>query len=504
MTTTDEDRARAAALDMTADEFRELGHGLVDRIADYYAGLRQRAVTTGDPLQKVRAELGARGLPQSGTPPAEVLARAADLVMEHSLHNGHPRFFGYITSSAAPLGALGDLLAAAVNPNCGGWQLSPMATEIECQAIAWIAELIGYPQGAGGIMVSGGNMANIVAFFAARKARSDWDIRETGLSSKGLGLRVYCSRETHTWVQKAADLSGLGTNAIRWVACTADRRMDMSSLRALIQQDRAAGLSPFLVVAAAGTVSTGAIDPLAEIAAICRAERCWFHVDGAYGAPAAALPELGADFTGLAEADSVALDPHKWLYSPLEAACTLVREPRHLPDAFSFRPVYYQFDEGEGREGKNFYEYGMQNSRGFRALKVWLALAQVGRDGFAQMIRDDIALARRIFDRAAAHPELEAFTCGLSIVTFRFVPATLDANAFGACDYLDQLNQALVIALQRGGDVFLSNAVIGPSYLLRACIVNFRTSRADCDALTDIVVEAGRRLDSELRPAALA
>ncbi len=502
MTTTHEDRARAAALDMTADEFRELGHDLVERIADYYAGLRQRAVTTGDPLQKVRAELGASGLPQTGAPAADVLARAADLLMGHSLHNGHPRFFGYITSSAAPLGALGDLLAAAVNPNCGGWQLSPMATEIECQAIAWIAELIGYPDGAGGIMVSGGNMANIVAFFAARKARSEWDIREDGLGEKGLGLRVYCSRETHTWVQKAADLSGLGTNAIRWVDCTADRRMDTSSLHALIQQDRAAGLKPFLVVAAAGTVSTGAIDPLAEIAAICRAERCWFHVDGAYGAPAAVLPELGADFSGLAEADSVALDPHKWLYSPLEAACTLVREPRHLPDAFSFSPDYYQFDEG--REGKNFYEYGMQNSRGFRALKVWLALAQVGRDGYEQMIRDDIALARRIFQAAAAHPELEAVTCGLSIVTFRFVPATLDANASGASDYLDQLNQALVIALQRGGDVFLSNAVIGPTYLLRACIVNFRTSRADCDALTNIAVEAGRRVDSELRPPALA
>jgi glutamate/tyrosine decarboxylase-like PLP-dependent enzyme len=181
-----------------------------------------------------------------------------------------------------------------------------------------------------------------------------------------------------------------------------------------------------------------------------------------------------------------------------------VREPRHLTDAFSFSPVYYQFDEGEGWEGQNFYEYGMQNSRGFRALKVWLALAQVGRDGYAKMIRDDIALARRIFEAAATHPELEAVTCGLSIATFRFVPATLDAAAHGVSDYLDQLNRALVIALQRGGEVFLSNAVIGGNYLLRACIVNFRTSDADCDALTATVVEAGRRLDSELRPVALA
>ncbi len=495
---------RNAALDMDAEKFRELGHGLVDRIADFYAGLDRRKVTPGEPVEQVRQVLGRRELPARGALPEEILARAADLVIEHSLHNGHPRFFGYITSSAAPLGALGDLLAAAVNPNVGGWQLSPMATEMECQTIRWIAELIGFAPDAGGIMVSGGNMANIVAFFAARKARCDWDVRATGLGDAGLGLRVYCSRETHTWVQKAADLSGLGTDAIRWVDCDPGQRMRVDHLRELVQQDRGAGLRPFLVVAAAGTVSTGAIDPLGEIGRFCRDEDLWFHVDGAYGAPAAVLPELAADFDGLADADSVALDPHKWLYSPLEAACTLVREPRHLSDAFSFSPVYYQFDEGEGWEGQNFYEFGMQNSRGFRALKVWLSLAQVGRAGYEEMIRDDIALARRIFDAAAAEPQLEAVTCGLSITTFRFVPSSLDADAPGAADYLNDLNRAIVIALQRGGDAFLSNAVIDGRYLLRACIVNFRTASADCDALADIVVAAGTELDGEMRPPALA
>ncbi|MGD9339453.1 MAG: pyridoxal-dependent decarboxylase, partial [Chromatiales bacterium] len=246
MTTSHANSARSAALDMSAEEFRELGHGLVDRLADYYAALPQRAVTAGEAVDTIRAELGPRGLPQTGTPAAAVLARAADLVLEHSLHNGHPRFFGYITSSAAPLGALGDMLAAAVNPNCGGWQLSPMATEIECQAIGWIAELIGYAPGAGGIMVSGGNMANIVAFFAARKSRCDWDIRAAGLGDAGLGLRVYCSRETHTWVQKAADLSGLGTDAIRWIDCDTSQRMRVGHLRELVQEDRKAGLRPFL------------------------------------------------------------------------------------------------------------------------------------------------------------------------------------------------------------------------------------------------------------------
>jgi glutamate/tyrosine decarboxylase-like PLP-dependent enzyme len=497
-------KRRAAVLDMPAEEFRELGHRLVDEIADFYAGLARRAVTAGQSAEQIRALLGDRGLPQSGSAASDVLERAADLVIEHSLHNGHPRFFGYITSSAAPLGALGDLLAAAVNPNVGGWQLSPVATEIECQTIRWIAELIGYSRDAGGIMVSGGNMANIVAFFAARKAKTDWEIREGGLGTGGLGLRVYCSRETHTWVQKAADLSGLGTDAIRWVDTDAEQRMDPAILTTLIREDRANGMTPFLVVGTAGTVSTGAIDPLAEIASLCRAENLWFHVDGAYGAPAAVLPELAPEFEGLARADSVALDPHKWLYSPLEAACTLVRDPRHLPEAFSFSPDYYQFDEGEGWEGRNFYEYGMQNSRGFRALKVWLLLLQAGRGGYEQMIRDDIALAHRIYAAAEAHPELEAVTCGLSIATFRFVPESLDCGAQGAADYLNELNRALVIGLQRAGEVFVSNAVIGGRYLLRACIVNFRTRSTDCDALAEIVAASGRRLDREMRPSSLA
>ncbi len=497
-------KRRAAVLDMPAEEFRELGHRLVDEIADFYAGLARRAVTPGQSARQIRALLGDQGLPQSGSAASGVLQRAAELVIEYSLHNGHPRFFGYITSSAAPLGALGDLLAAAVNPNVGGWQLSPVATEIECQTIRWIAELIGYSKDAGGIMVSGGNMANIVAFFAARKAKSDWQIREGGLGIRGLGLRVYCSSATHTWVQKAADLSGLGTDAIRWVGTDAEQRMDPAILRTLIREDRANGRTPFLVVGTAGTVSTGAIDPLAELAGLCRAENLWFHVDGAYGAPAAVLPELAAEFEGLASADSVALDPHKWLYSPLEAACTLVRDPRHLSEAFSFSPDYYQFDEGEGWEGHNFYEYGMQNSRGFRALKVWLALLQAGRGGYEQMIRDDIALARRIYAAAETHPELEAVTCRLSIATFRFVPESLDRGAQGAADYLNELNRALVIGLQRAGEVFVSNAVIGDRYLLRACIVNFRTRSTDCDALAEIVAASGRRLDREMRPSSLA
>jgi len=245
-------------------------------------------------------------------------------------------------------------------------------------------------------------------------------------------------------------------------------------------------------------VSTGAIDPLGEVAAICKRHDLWFHVDGAYGAPAAVLPEASPDLKALSLADSVAVDPHKWLYAPLEAGCTLVRNPSHLADAFSFHPAYYHFsDSDDGETPTNFHELGLQNSRGFRALKVWLGLRQAGRDGYIQMIRDDIALTEAMYRAAEAHPELEAFTLGLSIATFRFVPADLTLSGVEREQYLNDLNSALVTRLQADGEFFVSNAVINGSYVLRACIVNFRTSLADVEAVPEMVVRTGRSLMEE-------
>jgi glutamate/tyrosine decarboxylase-like PLP-dependent enzyme len=256
-------------------------------------------------------------------------------------------------------------------------------------------------------------------------------------------------------------------------------------------------------VGAAGTVSTGTVDPLPAIAAICKRNQLWFHVDGAYGAPAAGLPGASEDLRGLALADSVALDPHKWLYSPLEAACALVREPGRLTDAFSFHPEYYRF-EGDEREPRiNYYEYGVQNSRGFRALKVWLSLRMVGRGAYVEMLQDDIALAQRLYDAATAHPELEAFTRELSITTFRYRPTSLSATDESAESYLNDLNEELLSRLQDGGEAYVSNAVLKGRMLLRACIVNFRTVTSDIEALVEIVVRLGRELDAERRPATL-
>jgi aromatic-L-amino-acid/L-tryptophan decarboxylase len=280
------------------------------------------------------------------------------------------------------------------------------------------------PADCGGLLVSGGNVANFTCFLAARTRAANWDVRTGGLAAADARrFTVYASAETHTWIQKAADLFGLGTDAIRWIPTDPDQRMDVAALEAAMEQDAARGLRPMMVVGTAGTVSTGAVDPLDRIADMCQQRGVWFHVDGAYGALAAAVPDTGADFSGIERADSVAVDPHKWLYAPLEAGCVLVRDASALTDAFSYHPAYYHF----AQESTNYVDFGMQNSRGFRALKVWLALQHAGRAGYMRMIGDDVALTRRLHAAVQAHPELQAFTASLSICTFRYVPAGLDA-----------------------------------------------------------------------------
>jgi glutamate/tyrosine decarboxylase-like PLP-dependent enzyme len=414
---------RKQPLVLSAAEFRRIGHHLVDTIADHLATLPSRPVTRGDSPDAIRALLDADApLPSEGRDAGALVESAARLLVDRSLFNGHPRFFGYITAAPAHIGILGDFLAAAVNQNVGSFTLAPVATEIEAQTIRWIAELIGYPRTCGGILVSGGNMANFVGFFAARAAKGGANLRAEGLRADRGRLRMYCSAETHTWIQKAADLSGLGTDAIRWVAVDTDLRMDVGALERAIDEDAARGDVPFMVVGTGGSVSTGAVDPLAAIARVCRARDLWFHIDGAYGGFAAAVPGASPELeAGIPLADSVAVDPHKWLYSPLEAGCALVRDVEHLRGAFAYHPPYYHF----GVATTNYVDYGPQNSRGFRALKVWLALAHAGRAGYVASIGDDIALAARLFDRVSTHAELEAYTHALSITTFRFVPADL-------------------------------------------------------------------------------
>ncbi len=494
---------RSAPIDMSAEEFRKLGYRLVDQIAEFLVALPDKPVTPSEDPAHVKSLLSAdNGIPRNGTEPGRLLERSAELIFGHSLFNGHPRFWGYITASPTPIGMLGDFLAAAANPNVGSWKLGPVATEIESQTIRWIAELIGYPTDCGGVLVSGGNMANFVGFLAARRAKADWNIRESGLSADGAKkLIVYTSAETHTWVQKAADLFGLGTASVRWISTDEQKRMDINALQSQIDADLSAGLHPIMVIGTAGTVSTGAVDPLYDLARISRKYGLWFHVDGAYGGFAAKVPGVPTDLAGLELADSVAVDPHKWLYAPLEVGCALVRNSAHMTDAFSYHPPYYHFDASV----TNFVDFGMQNSRGFRALKVWLAIQQVGMDGYIQMIGEDIRLAKLLHECVHEQPELETFTQGLSITTFRFVPSEL-RSMIGQSEtdqYLNKLNEETMLALERTGKAFVSHAIIEGAFVLRVCIVNFRTSEEDIRTFPALICRIGSGVDRELRQSLL-
>jgi glutamate/tyrosine decarboxylase-like PLP-dependent enzyme len=475
---------RVSAIQMSADEFRKVGHQLIDRIAEFLDDIYERPVTAGLSGEEVRALLKPGPLPEDPGEISGIMEHAYEVLSENSLFNGHPKFMGYITSSPAPAGILADLMAAAMNPNVGAQILSPVATEIEKETIKWLAQFIGLNENYGGILVSGGNMANFTGFLAARTAKGSEEIKSHGMKAAG-SMVVYCAKSTHTWIEKAAILFGLGSDSIRWIPTTFSNKMNIPLLEAAIKIDLEKGHTPSIVVGTAGDVSTGAVDDLNRIGEICEEYNMWFHVDGAYGVPAVAVPVVKELFNGLEKADSIALDPHKWFYAPLEAGCTLVKNPTHLTDTFSSHPEYYKFD----RQEVNFYEYGLQNSRGFRALKVWVALQQVGRKEYEKLIAEDIELAQYLFALAEAHPELEAFSHNLSITTFRYAPPEAMEK-----EKLNELNSALLEHLQKNGEVFLSNAIIRGNYCLRACIVNFRTSRKDIEDVMEIVVREGRKL----------
>jgi len=484
-----------SGIEINKEEFRKIGHQLIDDISDFISGIDKKPVTFNESPSQLLSVLGNTSLPENGIPASELITRVTDLLLNHSLFNGHPKFLGYITSSASPIGALADLLAASVNPNVGAHILSPMATEIEKQTVQWLAEFIGVSQNYSGILVSGGNMANFTAFLAARTAKAPKVVKEDGLSNIPKRLTIYCSKTTHTWIDKASILFGLGTKSVRWIQTDSSNKMNNKVLEETIKKDIANGFQPIMVIGTAGDVSTGVVDNLKGISTICKDYDLWFHVDGAYGIPAAVIPKYKNLFDGLSEADSIALDPHKWLYSPLEAGCTLVKNPQHLIDTYSSHPEYYNFSKSNNEFAQNFYEYGLQNSRGFRALKVWLSLQQVGRSGYEKLISEDIELSEMLFDLAKKHPELEAVSQNLSITTFRYIPLNYKEGE----DHLNKLNEELLNELQTGGELFLSNAIVNEMYCLRACVVNFRTSKKDIVEIIDIIIREGRKTHSKLR-----
>lgn len=497
---------RRAPLDIKPDEFRKIAHNMVDRLADILETLPDRRVYPDGSLTSARDDIGEGPLPDAGQSPSDVLDDAVRILFDKSVLISHPRFWANVNGCGSPIGAVADFLASILNANLSAWQIGPAASEIERQTIGWIAELIGFPSGGDGILVSGGSMANTLGLHAARNAQTDWDSRSFGVTGRrGEGLKIYATRESHVWLKKATDLLGIGTNAIHWVATDATGRMSIASLKEAVQADRAAGYQPSIVSATAGTVSTGAVDPLPAIAAVCETEHLWLHVDGAYGGLAAATLEAGDDLRGICLADSLAVDPHKWLYAPFDVGCLLVRHPDKLTEAFAYPTTYYPSSAHSEETPLPYRDKGMQTSRAFRALKVWLNLKTAGRSGYQEMIGDDIKLARYLYDLITTEPLLEAMTNGLSITTFRFVPDDLKSSSDTpeTLAYLNKLNATVLTRLQNTGWAYPSQTMLNDAFVIRVCIVNFRTSASDIELLPKKVIEIGRETDCQLRPPGL-
>jgi glutamate/tyrosine decarboxylase-like PLP-dependent enzyme len=408
--------------------------------------------------------------------------------------NSHPRFFGFINATADPLGTIADYLASAMNPNCWGGDHAPI--HVEHRVVAWLAAIVGLPAGAEGILASGGSMANFVGLATARRAVVPGDVREEGIGAPGRPRPVvYASDQVHHCVDKAVDLLGIGLGSLRKIETDERFRIRLDRLREAIEEDRRAGRHPAIVVGNAGTVNTGAIDPLDELADLCARESLWFHVDGAYGAMAVVSDRLRPLFAGVARADSLAADPHKWLYVPYEAGAALVREKGRMADAFRRFPEYLASDPESPFPGPAWFaERGPELSRGFKALKVWMGLKRHGRRGYARAVENDVDLARFLSEEVDRRPDFERLSeTVLSIVNFRYRPPgrALPAEA------LDALNRRIVNRLVGDGSFFLAPTVLKGRASLRVCIVNFRTTEDDLRVLLDEAARVGRALLEE-------
>jgi len=477
-----------ARFDLRPEEVRRLGFLAAEAVAEHREGLLERPV-----FGKVGrdASLFDEPLPEEGRPFEEVLDFVREHVLPRPMGNSHPRFFGFINATADPVGVTADYLAAAMNSNC--WGGDHAAIHVEHRVIRWLAEILGYPETAEGILVSGGSMANFTALAVARRAMTPGNVREDGLAGERRPrLTVYASDQVHSCVDKAVDLLGIGMRHLRKIESDAHFRIRMDLLQGAVAEDRRAGFFPAIVVGNAGTVNTGAIDPLDEMADFCRGERLWFHVDGAYGAMAAISSRLNPLFEGLERADSIAADPHKWLYVPYEAGATLVREPGRLADTFRKFPEYLTSDPESPFPGPAWFaERGLELSRNFKALKVWMGLKIHGRRGYARAIENDVRLARFLSDEVDRRPDFERLSEPvLSIANFRYRPANLSLSE----EKLDRLNRKIVNRLVGDSSFFLAPTVLKGRAALRVAIVNFRTREEDLTFLLEEAERVGRQI----------
>lgn len=473
------------------EAMRALGHRMVDDMLTYMQTLRDRPVWQPIPPE-VKARLKQQPVPHAPQDPADIYEEFVRDVLPYPLGNAHPRFWGWVIGTGTPLGALADFLGAALNTNLGGAEHA--ANYIEVQVLGWFKQLMGFPPDSSGLMVSGASMANLVGLTVARNAKAGFDVRAEGLQARPARMLFYASTEVHSCVPRAVEVLGLGRESLRLVPVNDAYQMDIGALRAMLAADRAAGFQPIGVVGAAGTVNTGAFDDLDALADLCAAENLWLHVDGAFGALAVLSPSLRPLVKGLERADSVAFDVHKWMFVQYEAAVVLVRSEKLHHDAFSTTPDYLTHgDRGVAAGDIWFSEYGIQLSRGFRALKVWMSVKEHGIDKYARILEQNCAQARYLAARVEREPELELLApVSLNIVCFRYtVPGAPE-------DQLNALNDELTIRLHERGVVLATSTRLRGRVCLRPSATNHRSTLADFDVLADEVLAVGRVLRVEM------
>ncbi|MGH9900531.1 MAG: pyridoxal phosphate-dependent decarboxylase family protein [Pyrinomonadaceae bacterium] len=494
------DETRASTLDLSDAALRELGAQTLALVTEYFARVGELDIFPDGTAGEIARSINAEVLPPAEAVPLEKIIDDCKVIFSKSRNNGSPRFFGYVASPAAPVGAFASLLAAALNQNVTAWRSAPAATEIEKTVVRWLATLVGYGEACGGLLTSGGSMANLNALFVAHRTQFKNDTASSkGLWGAGAPATLYVSDQVHLSVPKAADVLGVGREQVRVVATDEGFRMDVRALREMLAGDAGRGLRPFCVVASAGTVGTGAVDPLTEVARVAAEHRLWFHIDGAYGALARLDPKRRALFDGLELADSLSLDPHKWLYAPVDCGCLLLRDPPQARAAFrATEESYIKVYEEDDAESFAFWDYGVELSRPFRALKVWMMLRYYGARRVAGAIAEDNTLAAYLAERVEAADDFELLApVTLGVCCFRYVPPDIARalEAAGGDDeerarliaHLDELNTRVMRAVQRGGRAYLSNASLRGRCALRASITNFRTTRRDIDATLGII-----------------
>lgn len=484
-------------LDLEPKRVRSLVDAAGALFEEYLERLPSLPVDRPRSVAEVKAEV-AREIPEEGLSDEDLIAYLRTLVFSSSIYTGHPGFLAYISGSGTAPGAVADLIAAAVNQNLGGWRLGPGATEVELHLTSWFAELFGLPRGSGGLVTSGGSVANFVALKVARDRALGLDVRGSGVG--GHRLTSYASSDVHFATTRATDMLGLGSDSVRLIPLDEEFRVDVEAIAARIDRDRGDGFWPFAVIASAGTTATGAVDPLPEIADLCREQGLWMHVDAAYGGPAILADDLRSLLLGIERADSIVFDPHKWMYTPHSGGLVLVRDLRWLADSFSAEATYIHEDKAFTERGLDLGMMGPQLSRSFWALKIFVSLLAYGTKAYGRRISHDAELARYLAKRVDEHPNLELMApVRLSICCFRYVPSALTQTP-EAADYLDRLNERLMAEVQLDGRVYYSNAVLNERFVLRCCIVNFRTEAEHVDRVISVTTELGGRLDTEMRP----